>query len=92
METTERDNRKDKVTPVRKYIRLQEIGMAHWLVWPVAMILADMYDLQTIIPIMSVLLIYIGVVIFAIGHVGRQEFNERELKSRGTRIVRKRPL
>ena len=77
METAGRESRKHPVNPERKYIRLQEIGMAHWLTWPVAMMLADMYHVQHIIPIMSVLLIYIGVVIFAIGYVGRQKLREQ---------------
>ena len=77
MDRTGREDRKDRVNPVQKYIRLQEIGLACWLAWPVAMILADMYGLASIIPIMSVLLLMVGVVIFAIGHVGRQELKTR---------------
>jgi len=80
METTEGTSRKDRVNPARKYIRLQEVGLAFFLSWPVAMMVATIYNLGYIIPIMSVLLIYIGVVIFAIGHVGRQELAERETK------------
>lgn len=76
-ERTERENRKGGVNPERKYIRLQEIGLAFFLSWPVAMMVADMYDLQYIIPVMSVLLVYIGVTIFCIGHVGRQELKEQ---------------
>ena len=39
-----------------------------------------MYGLENIVPIMSVLIVMIGVVIFAIGYVGAQELRERELK------------
>jgi len=77
--TNAREGRKDKVVnPARKYIRLQEIGMSCWLSWPVALILADMYSLHRFMGIITVLLIYIGVVIFAIGHYGRQELRARE--------------
>ena len=78
MDTTERENRKLQVdASLRKYIRLQEIGMAVFLSWPVAMMLAAMYGLDAIIPVMSVLLIMVAVIIFAIGHVGRQELKEQ---------------
>lgn len=74
-----REGRKDKVVnPERRYIRLQEIGMSCWLSWPVALMLADMYDLHRFMGIITVLLLYIGVVIFAIGHYGRQELRARE--------------
>lgn len=79
--TTGRDDNKNKVVnPARKYIRLQEIGMSCWLSWPVALMLADMYDLHRFMHVMSVLLIYIGVAIFCIGHVGRQELRAKEDK------------
>ena len=78
MGRTGREDRKDKVNPERRYIRLQEIGMACWLSWPVALMLMDMYDLHRLMAVVSVLLLYIGVIIFAIGHVGRQEFRARE--------------
>ena len=81
METTPRESHKYAIRPERKYIRLQEIGLAHWLAWPTAMMLAAMYGLQHIIPVMSVLLLMVGVIIFAIGYVGRQELRERELKA-----------
>lgn len=78
METGQRKDSKLSVSPeLRKYIRLQEIGMAVFLSWPVAMMLAAMYGLDAIIPVMSVLLIMVAVIIFAIGHVGRQELKEQ---------------
>ena len=78
MDSTERESGKDKINPARRYIRLQEIGMSCWLSWSPAMMLADMYDVQRIIPAMSVLLLSIGTVIFAIGHEGRRELRAKE--------------
>jgi uncharacterized membrane protein len=78
VDTDGRESRKDRVNPARKYIRLQEIGLAFFLSWPVAMMAADMYGLQYIIPIMSVLLIGVAVILFAIGHEGRQGLREQK--------------
>ena len=78
MERGQTENRKDGVTPeLRKYIRIQIAGMAIFLSWPVAMMLATMYGLDYIIPQISALLIIIALIVFAIGLVGRQELKER---------------
>lgn len=77
MEGTEKEDRSDKVAEERKYLRIQYVGMGIFLSWPVAMVLAAMYGLDAIIPAMSVLLIMVAVIIFAIGHVGRQELKEQ---------------
>jgi hypothetical protein len=66
------------VNPARKFIRLQEIGMSCWLSWPVAMMLADMYGVFPLMVVLSPLLLITGVVIFAIGHYGRQDLRARE--------------
>lgn len=78
MERGQTKDSKDGVSPeLRKCIRIQTIGMAIFLSWPVAMILADMYGLRTIIPVMSVLMILVAWVVFCIGLVGRQELKEQ---------------
>ena len=80
METTGRGHRKDKVNPARKYIRLQEVGLAFLCAWPVAMQVAAMYGLDIIIPQISVLMLAASIIFFVIGHVGRQELRERETR------------
>jgi len=81
MEGTHRENNKHPVDPEkRKYMRFMQVGLSCILAWPVAIMLAAMYGLENIVPIMSVLIVMIGVVIFAIGYVGAQELRERELK------------
>jgi len=80
MGTTERESRKDRVNPAQRYIRIQTVGMAFFLSSPVAGILADMYGLSVTVPQIMFLIAYIGVIIFAIGYVGRQELRTRELK------------
>ena len=78
MERGQRENREDGVSPeLRRCIRLQILGMAIFLSWPVAMILADMYSLARIIPQISVLMWAISGVIFLVGHVSRQELKEQ---------------
>jgi len=54
--------------------------MAFFLSWPVTMVLAAMYHLEAIIGQISVLMIVVGVIFFAFGHVGRQELAERGKK------------
>lgn len=66
------------VDPARKYIRCQIAGWFMVCSWPVAMYLAAMYGFGHIIYAMSVLLLMTAVIIFAIGHVGRQELKERK--------------
>jgi len=46
------------MNPERKFIRLQEIGLAHFLAWPVAMMIAVMLGLNTFaqLGIISILL------------------------------------
>jgi hypothetical protein len=78
VDTIKRESRKDRVNPARKYIRLQEIGLAFFLSWPVAMMLAAMYHFEAIIGQITVLIIVAAVIFFAFGHVGRQELTERE--------------
>lgn len=76
-----RDAKKRKaINPERRYIRIQEIGLAVFLSWPVAMVLTDKYELNCIIPAMSVLMVMSAMIIFFIGLVGRQELKERREK------------
>lgn len=78
MGKSQRKDSQDGVSPeLRKYIRIQIAGMAIFLSWPVAMMLATMYCLDYIIPQISALLIIIALIVFAIGLVGRQELKER---------------
>lgn len=65
---------------LQKYIRIQTVGMAFCLSSPVAGILADMYGLSSAVPQIMFLIAYIGLVIFAIGQVGRQELRERNMR------------
>ena len=55
-------------------------GMSLFLSTFPGLILADMYGFQHIIPVIAVVLPMIGIIIFAIGHVGWQEFRARESK------------
>lgn len=83
MERGQREIREDGVSPeLRKIIRVQIVGMSIFLSWPVAMMLATMYGLDYIIPQISALLIIIALIVFAIGHVGRQELKERNARER----------
>jgi len=78
VETDQRKDSQDGISPeLRKYIRIQVVGMAIFLSWPVAMMLATMYGLDYIIPQISVVIISIAVVVFCIGLVGRQELREQ---------------
>jgi len=52
-------------------------GMSLFLSTFPGLILADMYGLQRIIPVIGVVLPMIGVVIFAIGYYGWQELREQ---------------
>ena len=84
METTQRESRKHQVNPERKYIRLQEIGLSFWLSIPVAMMLAAMFALNTIIGQIAVLLFIVGCIFFSFGSVGREELKEqREAQNNG---------
>jgi len=78
MDRTERESRQDGVSLARRYLRLQEIGLAFLCAWPVAMQIAAMYGLGLIIPQISALMLMAAVVFFAIGHVGRQELRDKE--------------
>ena len=78
MEGTEREGHSHPIDPEkRKYMRFMQVGLSCILAWPVAIMLAAMYGLQNQVPIMSVLMVMIGLVIFAIGDIGRQELAER---------------
>lgn len=84
METGQREDHKDGVSPLRKYIRFQQIGCATIVAWPVGIMIASMFGLDYLVPQISVLVVYIGVTFFAIGHVGRQELRkERTTKTNG---------
>jgi hypothetical protein len=52
--------------------------MSCWLSWPVALMLAEMYGVFPLMVVLSPLLLITGVVIFAIGHYGRQDLRARE--------------
>jgi hypothetical protein len=79
VEGTHRENSNHQVDPEkRKYMRLMQIGLSCILAWPVVIMLAAMYGLENIVPIISVLMVMIGVVIFAIGEIGRQELRDKE--------------
>lgn len=78
MEGTHRENSNHQVDPEkRKYMWFMQVGLSCILAWPVAIMLAAMYGLESLIPIVSVLMIMIGVLIFAIGNVGRQELQDK---------------
>ena len=74
VEGTQRESHRHPVdTEKQKYLRLMTWGMSLFLSTFPGLILADMYGLQHIIPVMAVVLPMIGIVIFAIGHTGWQE-------------------
>jgi len=78
MGRSQKKDSQDGISPeLRRYIRIQIVGMAIFLSWPVAMMLATMYGLDDIIPQISVLILAIAVIVFCIGLVGRQELKER---------------
>ena len=79
MEGTERENHSHSIDPEkRKCMRFMQVGLSCIVAWPVAIMLAAMYGLQNQVPIMSVVMVMIGIVIFAIGYVGRQELAEQK--------------
>lgn len=76
------------MNPERKFIRLQEIGLAHFLAWPVAMMIAVMLGLNTFaqLGIISILLCTSGMVFLSLGDIGRRELaDQRETKNKGVR-------
>jgi fatty acid desaturase len=77
-ETTGRESGKNRVSPARKYIRLQITGMAFCLATPVMGILAGMYGFWNWAPQIAIGMVGAGVIIFIIGHDGRQKLTERE--------------
>jgi len=55
-----------------------QAGLSFIFAWPVAIMLAAMYGLKTLVPVVSVLMVMVGVLIFAIGAVGRQELRDKK--------------
>ena len=82
METTQKPGHKNGVSPEQKYIRIQITGMAIFLSWLPAVMLADMYGLRYIIPHLSVLILIISAFVFSFGTVGKQELRERNTRER----------
>lgn len=79
MDTTERGNSKHQIDPEQqKYMRFMQAGLSFIFAWPVAIMLAAMYGLKTLVPVVSVLMVMVGVLIFAIGAVGRQELRDKK--------------
>jgi len=78
MAGTQREDCSDEVAARRKYLRFMEVGMAIFLAWPVAVVAAGTFGLNIRCDILSVLMIMVAVVVFAIGHVGRQELEEHK--------------
>lgn len=78
MDGTDRENRKHPVDPEkRKYLRFMQVGLSCILAWPVVIMLAAMYGLESLIPDVSVLMVVVGVVIFTIGYEDRKKLAER---------------
>ena len=50
--------------------------MGIFLSWPVAIQVAGYLRLNVRLDVLSVLMVFVAVVVFAIGHVGRQELKE----------------
>ena len=79
MEKDQGKAREDVSSELQKYIRFQQAGWIMFCCWPVAAIVAAMRNLSiAAISAMSVLMIMAAIIIFAIGHTGRQELKERE--------------
>ena len=78
----EKDQGKDRepVSPeLQKCIRFQQAGWILFCCWPVAAVVAAMRNVSPmIISVMSFLMIMVAIIIFAIGHTGRQELKERD--------------
>lgn len=65
---------------LRKYIRIQIVGMSIFLSWPVAICFAEYFRLNINLGQLSVLMIMVAVVVFCVGLVGRQELKAQEKK------------
>jgi len=78
MERIKRESAERQVRLKAKYIRIQIWGMAICLSTPVAWVLVGMYRLQSIVPLLIVVLPYTGVIIFAIGTTLRQELKDNQ--------------
>lgn len=80
METDQRqDSKPEAAAELRRYIRFQQAGWLMFCAWPVGMIAAAYFDVNpTQISIISVLWVMAAIIIFAIGHTGKQELKERE--------------
>ena len=66
------------IDPEAKFKRLQEIGFSHWIVIPVALMLAARFGLEVWYGHITALLSIIGAVFFFFGYVGRQKLAERQ--------------
>ena len=60
----------------RKWLWWQYVGMGIFLSWPVAIQVAGYLRLNIRLDVLSVLMVFIAVIVFAIGHVGRQQLKE----------------
>lgn len=88
METTPKANNKHKVSPERKYIRLQIVGLAFICAWPVAMILAAMFGISgRVIFQVSVLQVYGGIAFLCAGHIGQQELKKKSNEKKFNRPI-----
>ena len=61
----------------KRYLWWQYAGMGIFLSWPVAIQLAGYLRLNIRLDVLSVLMVIVAAVVFAIGHYGRQELKER---------------
>ena len=67
---------------LQKHIRFQQAGWLTLCAWPVATIAAAMCNVSVMrIILMSVLMIGVAILIFAIGYTGQQELKQRDDES-----------
>lgn len=78
MERTQRESRKQLVSPERRYMRLQVVGMSFGLSILPAIILACMFNLGAFVGQIATLLFVVGCAFFFFGLVGRQELKEQK--------------
>lgn len=78
MERDQREDHQNAAAPARKYLRLQEAGLSIFLSWPVAMMLLTMFSLDHIIGQVSIVMVLLAAIIFAIGTDGREKLKERK--------------
>lgn len=78
MAGTPREGRQHPVDLNKRYIRVQTVGMAIFLSWPVAIMLAAMYGLEQITGQITIGMVMAAAIVFAIGTDKRERLRDKQ--------------